>query len=400
MNAQAGAVRITPFAGGRRLSAVAALAGAVGLALTALGGFLDAQRALMGYLVAFVYWTGIAVAALILVGALHASKANWAVVVRRFVESVPQSLLPLAILFIPIAAGMRHVFPWVDPSGLPEHVQHLVHAKHAYLNPEFFVGRAIFYFVFWIVVAGLLRSWSVRQDSAGGVALTVWQRRLGTGALPFLALTMSFASFDWMMSLDPVFFSTIFGVYWWAGSFLAVFAVTIIAGSAWRDDPSSFGALLNVDHFHSLGKFLLAFVSFWAYIAFSQFMLIWIANIPEEVPWYIIRTSGGWMPVFAFLAIFHFFIPFFLLLSRDLKRNPRKLSWLSAYLLVVHYVDLYWLMMPRLHPEGPRLHFTDLTSLVGIGGIAIAWTLFRMRGTAAVPAQDPYIEASLRYQPQ
>ena len=400
MNPAEGAVNIQPFAGGRRLAGTAALVGVVGLALTAVGGLLDAQRTLMGYLVAFAYWTGIAVAALILLGALHASKANWAVVVRRFVESIPAALVPLAILFVPIALGMRHVFPWVDPSGLPEHVQHLVHVKHAYLNPEFFVGRAIFYFAFWIVVAALLRSWSVRQDSAGGVALTVWQRRLGAGALPFLALTLSFASFDWLMSLDPVFFSTIFGVYWWAGSFLAVFAITIIAATSWREDRTSFGAYLNVDHFHSLGKFLLAFVAFWAYIAFSQFMLIWIANIPEEIPWYIIRTSGGWLPVFASLAIFHFLVPFFLLLSRDLKRNPRKLSFLAAYLLVVHYVDLYWLVMPRLHPEGPRPHWVDLTAFVGVGGIAIAWTVFRMRGTAAIPAQDPYIEASLRYQPQ
>lgn len=400
MNLHGGHVRIAPYTGGRKITAVAAIAGVAGLALTALGALFDAQRVLMGYLVAFVFWTGIAVAAIILLGALHASKANWAVVIRRFVESIPQALLPLAILFIPIALGMERIFPWVDPSGLPDHVQHLVHQKHAYLNPNFFVGRTVFYFVFWIVVAGLLRSWSVRQDSAGGVALTVWQRRLGAGSLPFLALTMSFASFDWMMSLDPVFFSTIFGVYWWAGSFLAVFAVVIIAAATTRDDPTSFGAFLNVEHYHSLGKFLLAFVSFWAYIAFSQFLLIWIANIPEEIPWYIVRSRGGWLPVFAFLAIFHFFIPFFLLLSRDLKRSPKRLALVAAYLLVVHYVDLYWLVMPALDAGGPRPHWADLTALVGVGGIAIAWTAFRMRGAAAVPAQDPYIDASLRYLPQ
>lgn len=391
---------VTPFTGGRRLVTGGAVVAVAGLALTALGGLVDPQRALMAYLVAFVYWIGIAVAALTLLGSLHASKARWAVVVRRFVEAVPQALWIFPILFIPIALGARHLFPWVDPSSLNEEVQHLVAHKRPYLNVPFFVYRAIFYFAFWLVVAQLLRGWSIRQDSAGGLALTVWQRRLGAGSLPFLALTMTFASFDWMMSLDPRFFSTIFGVYWWAGSFMSVFAIVILAATFSRTDPTLFGAWVNADHVHSLGKFLLAFVAFWAYMAFSQFMLIWIANIPEEIPWYVIRTGGGWLWVFAFLAIFHFVVPFFALLSRDLKRSLPRLSVVAGWLLFVHWVDLYWLVMPRLNPEGPRLHWTDLTAFVGIGAAAIATTVFRMRGTASVPVQDPYLEESLRYQPQ
>ena len=186
---------------------------------------------------------------------------------------------------------------------------------------------------------------------------------------------MTFAAFDWMMSLDPRFFSTIFGVYWFAGSFMAAFAVVIIAATLTRDDPSAFGHHLNLEHFHSLGKFLLAFVAFWAYIAFSQFMLIWIANIPEEVPWYVLRIDGGWRWVGAFLALFHFLVPFFLLLSRDLKRSPRALSALAAWLLLVHWVDLYWLVMPHLHPAGPRPSLLDLTAFVGVGGVAVAFTV-------------------------
>ena len=173
--------------------------------------------------------------------------------------------------------------------------------------------------------------------------------------------------------------------------------IEVCAGSS---DPAGFGHRMNAEHFHSLGKFLLAFTAFWAYVAFSQFMLIWIANVPEEVPWYILRIDGGWLWVGVFLAVFHFLVPFFLLLSRDLKRDPRRLSLVSAWLLFVHFVDLYWLVMPHLHPEGPRPSLWDLTALVGVGGAAVAFVVWRMRGAAAVPVRDPYLEDSLRYLPQ
>jgi hypothetical protein len=390
-----------PWQGGRRLITLAGGAGAAGLVLTLVGGLaFDARRALFSYLVAFVYWVGIAVGALILLGAFHAASARWPVVLRRFVETVPQALPAFVVLFVPVALGLRLLFPWADPHGLEGELAHAVHHKAAWLNPRFFVLRAAVYFAVWIGVAHLLRAWSVRQDQAGGVSLTLRQRRLGAGALPFLALTMTFAAFDWMMSLDPRFYSTIFGVYWFAGSFMSIFAVTVISATATRSDPTAFGHHMSLEHFHSLGKFMLAFVAFWAYVAFSQFMLIWIANIPEEVPWYILRIDGGWRWVGAFLALFHFLVPFFLLLSRDLKRNPRALSYVAAWLLFVHWVDLYWLVMPHLHPAGPQPWIFDLTAFVGVGGAAVAFTVLRMRGTAAVPVRDPHLEDSLRYLPQ
>jgi hypothetical protein len=210
---------------------------------------------------------------------------------------------------------------------------------------------------------------------------------------------MTFAAFDWMMSLTPAFFSTIFGVYWFAGSFLGAFCVVAIAAAATREDPSQFGAHMNLEHFHSLGKFMLAFVAFWAYVAFSQFMLIWIANVPEEVPWYIVRIGGGWRWVAAFLAVAHFAVPFFLLLSRSLKRDPRRLARLAGWLLLVHWIDLYWVIMPRVHEGGPSPALWDVTALLGVGGVAVAFTLWRMHGVAAVPLRDPYLADSLRYLP-
>jgi hypothetical protein len=389
----------TPFQGGRRLSGIAAAVAAVALGLTAAGAAWDPRQAVASYLVA-VYWLGIALGALILLGALHAAKARWPVVLRRFLETIPQTLPLFALLFIPIALGLKHVFVWAEPAGLTGELAHAVAHKRPWLNVPFFLVRAAVYFAVWILVANLLRSWSVRQDLAGGHDLTLKQRRLGAGALPFLALTLSFASFDWMMSVDPRFFSTIFGVYWFAGSFMGAFAVLIIATAATRDLPDHFGHHLGADHVHSLGKFLLAFTAFWAYIAFSQFMLIWIANIPEEVPWYIVRTGSPWGWVGIFLALGHFVLPFFALLSRDLKRDPRKLSVVAAWLLLVHWVDVHWVIMPHVHQAGPSPSWMDLTAFVGVGAAALAFLVFRMRGAATIPVRDPYLEESLRYQPQ
>jgi hypothetical protein len=395
-----GPTTATPFSGGGRVLAAATAAGAVGLGLTALGGLSEPRQAMASYLVAFVYWVGIALGALIMLGAFHAARAKWPVVLRRFLETMPQTLGIFVLLFLPIAYWMGHLFPWVDPHGLTGEMLHAVEHKLPWLNPGFFLVRAGIYFAVWVAVAHFLWAWSIRQDRDGALSRTVWQRRLGTGALPFLAFTLSFASFDWMMSLDPRFYSTIFGVYWFAGSFQAAFAVLIIAAAATRAVPGQFGHHLNADHFHALGKFLLAFTAFWAYIAFSQFMLIWIANIPEEVPWYVVRTGTPWGRLGIALAVLHFLVPFFALLSRDLKRSPRALAAVAAWQLLFHLVDLHWVIMPRVHEAGPAPSWMDLTAFVGVGGVALAYLVLRMRGAATVPVRDPYLDESLRYQPQ
>jgi hypothetical protein len=238
----------------------------------------------------------------------------------------------------------------------------------------------------------------VRQDDEGGAALTVRQRRLSAGGLPFVALALTFAAFDWQMSLDLRLSSTIFGLYYFAGSFLAALAVIVLALLAARAEGLP-GALMNANHWHSLGKYLLAFVAFWAYMAFSQFLLIWIANLPEEVPWYLARNRGAWAPLGVFLVVFHFLVPFFALLSRDLKRSGGGLRFMAIWLLAVHYVDVYWVMVPALRPRSLVPHLADVTALVGVGAAGLAFVLWRVRGRAAVPVGDPYLADSLRYDP-
>jgi len=395
-------MNVPAFTGGRRLAAISGLAGAAGLLLTlAAALFLDARRALFSYLVAYCWGLGIVLGALILLAVFHAASAKWPVVLRRFVESVPLSL-PLYVLgFVPIALGAGRLFPWLgDLGALPRETREALVHRAPYLNLRAFLLRAAVYFFCWILISHLLRAWSVRQDTEGGTVLTRWQRRLGAGALPLLALTMSFASFDWMMSLDAKFYSTIFGLYWFAGSFMGAFAVIAVAGAATRGDRTQFGGWMTIDHFHSVGKFMLAFVAFWAYMAFSQLLLVWIANIPEEVPWYVTRIYHGWAPVFALLAIGKFGVPFFLLLSRDLKRNPALLAGLAGWLLVVQWVDVYWVVMPQLFPEAPRFSAVDVAALVGVAGATVAFTVWRMRGVAPVPVNDPYLHDSLAYEPR
>jgi len=387
-----------PFTGGRSLLTRAAGIGAAGLALTAVGAGLDPRRAAFAYLTAVVYWTGIAVAALIFLMANQAAGARWFVVLRRMLETIPSALVALAVLFLPVLLSMKLLYPWVAPQGLPREQLHLWEHRHAWLNLPGFVGRAAIYFGVWIAVAALLRGWSVKQDDSGDPELTVKMRRLASGGLPFIALAVTFAAMDWQMSLQAFISSTIFGVYYFAGSLVGALAVLILAmAAATREEPLR-GAV-NANHVHSMGKYLFAFTAFWAYIAVSQYLLIWIANLPEEVPWYLVRGDTGWRPVGVFLVVFNFLLPFLILIPRDIKRRIKPLVVMSLWMLAVHYVDVYWVVMPALSPSGPRPSWMDLTALAGVGGVSVAWVVSRLRGHPIVPARDPYLEDSLHYEP-
>ena len=399
-----------PFTGGRTLMIRAAAVGGIGLAATAAGGAFDARRALFAYLAAFVYWVGIALAALVFLLANEAAGSRWYVVVRRVLESLPTALTVRAVLFLPIAIGMGRIFPWVDPTAAHAPLQtwahgegklaiHLWEHRHPWMNVPFFLVRAVIYFAVWLGVAMLMRGWSLAQDASGAPELKLKMRRLGAGGLPFVGLAMTFAAFDWQMSLSAFLFSTIFGVYWFAGSLVAAIAAWIIASAAAAREEPLRGAI-NANHIHSMGKYLFAFTSFWAYIAFSQYLLIWIANLPEEVPWYIVRTDTGWRGVGIFLAVFQFVLPFLILMPRERKRSWKPLVFMSFWILAVHYVDIYWVVMPTLSPAGPRPSWMDLTAFLGVGGVCVAWVVTRLRGHAILPVRDPYLEDSLHYEPQ
>ena len=391
-------VDVPRFSSGGGVMSAAFVAGALGLGLTLLGFFAAPEKTLHSYLVSFSYWLGIALGALALLMANNAAGARWNVVVRRLNESVVATMPVYLVLFIPIFLGARHLFSWVDPKAtLPAETLKLLQHKHAYLNLGSFGFRALVYFAIWIGLAALLRGWSVRQDETGAAALTRKQRRLSAGGLPFLAFSLTFAAFDWLMSLNPLWSSTIFGLYVFAGGFVAAIALLCILASMMVRSREPLGRMINDSHLHNLGKYLLAFIAFWAYMAFSQYMLIWVGNLPEEVPWILIRREGPWRWVGVFLIVGHFAVPFLILLSRDLKRNPRALAAIAVWVMFVHYVDLYWIVMPALHTGDLALHWTQLTSFAGVGGLALGFGLWRLRGAYPVPIGDPYLEESLRY---
>ncbi|NRD60865.1 hypothetical protein HRD49_03805 [Corallococcus exiguus] len=387
------------FEGGQRVLGVSAALGVVGLAATAVGAFLDVRQALAGYLFGFSYWLSLCLGALLLLAAFHASKARWPVVLRRALEVTAATAPLFLVLFVPLALGMRHLYPWVAPSAdLGEHTLHVLEHRRLYNNVPFFLVRAALYFLTWGLVGHLLHRWSVRQDATGDVRWTLWQRRLGGGSLPALGLTFSFMTLDWMMSLEATWQSTVYAVHVFSGAFVGALALMIIAGAATRG-TQHFGSLMSPGHYHRLGTLMFAFVCFWAYIAYSQFMLMWVAALPEEVSWYRVRLEGGWGVLSLVLVLGHFVIPFALLLSRELKTRPRVLGAVALWLLGMHAVDVAWLLFPSLSPERVFVPWTALTAWLGVGGLSVAAALWLSRGAYPVPVADPYLVHSLQVRP-
>lgn len=387
------------FEGGQRALIISAALGILGLVATAAGAFIDVRHALAGYLFGFTYWLGLSLGALLLLATFHASKARWPVVMRRTLE-VAGAIAPLfVLLFVPLVLGMRHLFPWVAPTAdLGGHTLHVLEHRRVYNNVPFFLVRAVLYFVTWSVVGYLLYRWSVQQDTTGDVRWTLWQRRLGGGSLPALGLTFSFMTLDWMMSLDATWESSIYAAYVFSGAFVGGLALMIVLGAATRD-TRHFGSLLSPGHYHRMGTLLFAFVCFWAYIGYSQFMLIWVAGVPEEVTWYRVRLDDGWAVLSLVLVLGHFVIPFGLLLSRQLKARPRPLAVVSLWMLLMHAVDVAWLLFPSLFPEHVVIPWTAFTAWVGVGGLSMAAALWLSRGGYPVPVSDPYLVHSLQVRP-
>lgn len=403
---RAPALDVPRWQGSRTALLGCAIVGAAGLVLTAVGYLFDARRTMLSYLVAFLFFFGLTIGMLGLNMAQYAARARWHIVIRRAIEVVHAPLPALALLFVPIALGARKLYVWIDPPAwLDKEVLHNIEHKRAYLNLPGFLIRAAVYFAICLVVSELLYRNSVAQDEEPSPRWTARNRRWGSAGLPLVALASTFASFDWLMSVNPTWYSTLFGVYFLSGSFVASLALLVVLLTYVRE-PGSFAALVKKPHFHNLGKLLFAFVCFWGYIAFSQYMLMYHANLPEEVPWFLVRTRGPWRP-FAFLLAFgRFILPFFVLLSRDLKMRPRALSVVAIWLLVMHLVDLVWLVFPSAQlkdlglkwaPVSLGLHWTLVTAFAGVGGIWAACALWRLRGRYLIPVGDPYLEDSLRY---
>jgi hypothetical protein len=361
-------------------------AGALGLAVAAAGGLVDPVQFFRSYLVAYLFFTGIALGSLGLVSLNHVTGGLWGVVIRRVCESAMRTLPLLLILFIPLLFGLSDLYEWARPEAVA-HDPILQH-KQVYLNVPFFIARVGIYFAIWIVVAFYLVRWSREQDDTGNPDVVRRLQFLGRGALLLYSLTMTFAAIDWAMSLEPHWYSTIFGILIIGGQVLSAFAFVIpVMMLIVQREP--FSRLITAEQFHDLGKLMLAFVMLYAYFAFSQFLIIWSANLPEETPWYLARLHGGWQYLAVTVLLLEFVLPFTILLSRNLKRNARRLAIVALIVLCARLLDLFWLIKPSFSPAEFSLHWMDFAAVFGVGGLWLSFFVSRLRGQPLLPLRDP-----------
>lgn len=388
------------FAGGMKWIGIFGAIGIICLGITLVGAFGGSADAWYSYQAAFAYFTAVAVGGLILLIAHHAANAKWPTAIRRPMEGVAGAIPVMLILGIPLLLpnGMASVYSWYHPEKFDAELMHHFHGhKQTYLQPTFYYVRQIIYWVVFIGASQLILGWSKKIDELGGYDFLKKTRNFSAGAFPFVGLAITFAGFDWLMTLTPFWQSTIFGAYYAAGGFLSAICVVTVACVATIGDRNLFGYWMTKHHQHNLGKLMLAFVAFWAYIGFSQLLLMWIANIPEEVPYYWIRLKTGWVSVSTFLIFGHFALPFVLLVPRTTKLIPKLLMAIAIWILFVCMVDVYWMVLPTLHEDGPHFSLYNFTAFLGIGGIAAAFGIFRLRGRYMVPLKDPYLADSLQY---
>ncbi|WP_373651045.1 quinol:cytochrome C oxidoreductase [Schlesneria sp. DSM 10557] len=350
-----------------------------------------------GYLVAFLFVTSISCGALFFVLIQHLVRAGWSVVVRRIAELLAASAGWVALLSLPIVIplflGNHAIYEWNDATLIE--TDHLIRHKQPWLNPTFFAIRTVIYFGIWTLLGRFFLSHSRQQDETGDVNHTHRMQALAPLGTLLFALTANFFAFDFMMSVDPHWFSAIYGIYFFAGAIVSALAVMIL-GTMYLQKRQIIGPEVTVEHYHDLAKLLFGFNFFWGYIAFSQYLLIWYANIPEETGWLILRQENGWEWVSLTLLFGHLLIPFFGLMSRHTRRNMKSLAFWSVWLLLMHALDIYWNVIPQFHSQvWPTL--SDILLLLGVSSLFLAGFIRTASTKSFVAVRDPRLEESLAF---
>ena len=370
--------------------------GVVGAAASAVGMNTNHAIVAQSYLIAFIFWTGITVGSLAVLMLQYLSGGGWGLFARRVLEASARTWPILVLFFIPIAMNLGALYPWARPDAATDAV---IQAKAAYLNPKFFYIRAAVYFAIWGTLTTLLTSWSKEQDGEPTRLPGPKDGRMralsGPGIVLYM-LTVTLMSVDWIMSAEPHFTSTIFGILTLGGQGLSTLAFTILILSlVAKTKPVS--DIAQPGLFHDLGKLMLAFVMLWAYFNVSQFIIIYQGNLPEEIPWYLNRIQGHWEPIGIAVLIGHFVLPFLLLLSRDLKRNTSTLAKIAIFVLVMRIVDITWTIGPIFRTDGTTIHWLDFAAVLGLGGFWLAFFFFNLGGRSLVPAHDPYFKDAMAH---
>ncbi len=364
----------------------------IGIVFSAIAGALAFTRPsefYRAYLLGFMCWLGVALGSMAILMIRHLTGGGWGTVIRRILGAAMRTLPLLAVLFIPVILGIRQLYIWAQPLSNIEdkHLrEHLEQITQTYLTVNGFIIRAVFYFLIWNLLSFLLSKWSKQTDSPNAPDNSQRFKAVSGPGLILYAFTISFAAIDWIMSLDPSWISTIFGLIILIGEVLSAMCFAVVVERIlFNYKPMS--ELLRPDFVHDHGKWMLTFIMVWAYFSFSQWLIIWAGNLPSEITFYLKRLSNGWGSIGLFLVLFHFAIPFALLLSRPFKRNIRRLVWLAVWLMLMRYLDLFWIIEPNFS-KNLTVTLSDIVVPVAIGGIWL-WYFFRNLGSLPLlPAYD------------
>ena len=366
-------------------------AGAAGLIASLIGALVTPTQFFRSYLFAFLFWNGVAIGCLSLLMIQHLTGGRWGLAIRRLLEAGTRTVPVLLVLFLPVVVGLKRIYPWAGSEQADATIRHAIEIKHAYLNVPFFLGRAAFYFAVWLLLAHFLNRLSLETDAGLDLRRARQMRSISGGGLLLMGLTITFMSVDWAMSLDPRWFSTIYGMLFMIGTALSALALCIVVITRIMG-TGPLSVVANADTLHDLGKLMLAFIMVWAYFSYSQFLIIWSGNLPEEIPWYLRRYSGVWKLIGLFLVVFHFAVPFLVLLSRNLKRRAKTVGMVALWILAVRVVDLFWLVRPEFPATGFPLHWLDLTLPVGLGGVWLGMFARQLKTRPLLPVGEPEVQ--------
>jgi hypothetical protein len=381
--------------------------GVLGMLALIAGAFIthDYGAVLRSYLLGYIYWAGVGIGCIGILVLQHLTGGSWGVVMRRVLEAGAKTWWLLALLFIPILAFSTKIYEWAAYSAEGHHGDKILDHKAPYLNIPFFGIRTLIYFAVWGGITWYLTKKSRQQDETGDWTISVAINRFCGPAMVAFILAVTFAAVDWAMSLDPHWFSTIYGLLFVIGFGLSCIAF-VVAVLFWLSQREPMNRVLGAPHFHDIGKLMLAMVMVWTYFNLSQLIIIYSGNIPEETPWYLRRMSGGWGVVGLLLILFHFAFPFLILLSRDVKRNARWLALMALFILLMRAVDLFYLVapnpLPGAHEAGHHgdhftIHWTDFVAPIAVGGIWLFFFIWNLKQRPLMPVNDPFFENAVAH---
>ncbi len=378
----------------RRVQLAVLVIGLIALGFTAIGAFVERRQFFFSYLFGYLFWLQLSLGCFVVTMIHQLTGGRWGYPTRRFLEAGFMVLPLMLVLFIPIFFGLHDLYPWARPEDLAS--EKVLRERHVYQNDWAYILRAVFFLVVWFAMAWCLRKWSLQQDGTADAAPTRRARTLSGAGIIIYSLLATFAFVDWIMSLEKHWYSTMFPVIVIIGQILVAYAFSVIMLTFFKDQEPLV-SVVSKTHYHHLGNLLLTFVLFWTYISFGQLLIIYSGDLPHEIDWYLHRIASSWKVVLAAIALFHFFLPFFLLLFRGVKKRVAVLTTLAALLFVIHTVDTYWLVMPTMHQGGVVVSWLDFAAPIGIGGVWLAFFLWRLAAAPLLPRHDPGLQFAFKY---